>query len=396
MQRDHRIEGSPAIVHEAAGWQELWAFLQKVHSRLSEDDYRYPFYLTWLAESASNAARSRLGPDSIESLENRLNATNPNHEEFDEELVEGIAEYAELEEYRFSLLFVLTKLYLELGEVSNAVRTIEDYKDEFGEKPLFRVLRADVLSQQGTQESIDTSLEEAWRAREAQSDWPEVQKGLAKIIVEALDHDLVYEGFTSGIPSEREELLDIAKQSIDQALSVASEHPEYLLLKGKIQALDGQFESSKRTIREAIEHLSPHRAAYDRVLTQYRIELSNVDLREQEAALKEETSQAIDQLEDLQGQYEEASRRYQTQMLQFLGFFTGIIGIVIVSAQVTIQVGSAESAMRLIMVLIGGLIFSFGAFSFVLPDVDPDETDYRTLVVLAAGAILIGIAGFLM
>lgn len=309
MERIPRIESSPAIVNQRAAWKELWSFISRIHSYLSEDDYRYPFYLTWLAESASNSAGARMGPDSLESLEQRLNETNPNHDEFDEELVESITEEIELEDYRFSIIYVLTKLYLVLGEVDNALWTVNEYREEFSERALFLVLRAEVLSEKGTEESSRAALEDAWRAYKIQGNWAEVQKGLGKTIVESLEHDFVYGGFVSEIPSGREELLTLAKESIEKALREATEHPEYLLIKGKIQALDGQFETAKRTIRSAIEHLSPRRATYERVLTQYRIELSNVDLKKQEAAFQTETAQAIGQLEDLQGRYEEASRR---------------------------------------------------------------------------------------
>jgi len=76
MRRIPRIEGAPAILNEAAGDREIWSFLKRVHSHLEEEDPQYPFYLTWLAEAASRSAHSQIGPDSIESLESRLERTN--------------------------------------------------------------------------------------------------------------------------------------------------------------------------------------------------------------------------------------------------------------------------------------------------------------------------------
>lgn len=262
-------------------------------------------------------------------------------------------------------------------------------RSEFRDHPLYGVLRGEVLVRQGTQENVDNAMESVWKVFEEHSDWPEVQKGLAVVVVEALEQDFVYQGYNAEIPSEREPLLQQAKESIDYALSEVPNHPEYLFIKGRVQTLDGRFDAARRSLRRAIESLNPNRPNYERIHTRYRIELSSVDIQEQEDALSSETSQAISQLEELKEDYKNASQEFQTRILQFLGFFTGIIGIVVVTGQVAISVESTPAAIRLILILFGALLFSFGGFGFILPSNRDHRINLRIIGVLVSGAILI-------
>ncbi|MDS0279367.1 hypothetical protein NDI85_16320 [Halomicroarcula sp. S1AR25-4] len=310
---------------------------------------------------------------------------------FDTDLTEDIAEEFELERYRFSLVYVLSKVHVELGEVGNAVEILNDYRDEFQDYPLYGVLRGEVVVQQGTQEDIDDAFESIWKARQDHLDWGEVQKGTAGVITDALEQDFEYQGYNSEIPADSDSLLQKAKESIGKALNKIPDHPEFLLIEGRIQVLDSRFDEGRKTIRRAIKHLNPNRPTYDRVLTQYRIQLSNIDIQEQEHSLRDETTQAVEQLEEIREDYKQTSQRFQTQILQFLGFFTGLIGIVIISAQVAISLESTAAAIRVILVLIGGLLFAFGGFGFLLPTNGRADIDSRIFGVIVSGGILIAV-----
>jgi len=387
MKRISRIEEAPTIFNQAVNPLDIHHFVKRVHSTLEENDPRYPYYLTWVSESVSKSARSNIGPDPIESVNQLLEQTTILGEESDEEFIEEIEEEIGLERYRLSLVYILSNIFVELGEVGNAVEVLDEYRDEFQKHPLYGVLRGEIMVQQGNQEAIDDALESVWRVREDHKDWAEVQKGTARVIVEALERDLQYNGYNSDIFNTA--LLEKAKVSIDEALAEAHDHPEYLFVEGRVQTLDGRFGAARKTIRRAIEHLSPKRPAYDRVLTRYRIELSNVDIQEQEHTLKSETEQAVEQLDKLREDYQNASQQFQTRTLQFLGFFTGLIGIVVVSAQVAISVDSTTAAAQLILILIGSLLFSCGGFGFLLPQNEANAIHLRIFGVLISGAILI-------
>lgn len=389
MQRIPRIEESPAIVNGRAGGRELWFFLERVHSHLTEDDPRFPFYLTWLAESASVSARSRMMPSSLPIIKDRLERTDSRNQNFDQELTEKISEDVDLTTWRFSVVYVLCKTYIELGEISNAIDVVEKYRDEFQDVPLYSILRGEILVQQGTQENADKALNSVWRAYRENPDWSEIKKGVAAVIVGVLERDLKYNGYNKEIPTDRDSLLQKAKEAIEDAITEVPDHPEYLFIKGRVQALDGRFAAARQNIRRAIEHLSQRRVSYDKIHTQYRIELSNVDIKEQEYRLRTETSSAIKQLDDLRQDYKDASQKFQTRTLQFLGFFTGLIGIVVITAQTAISVDSTAASIRLILVMIGALLFAFGGFGFILPTQEGDRINLRIFGVLVSGAILI-------
>jgi tetratricopeptide (TPR) repeat protein len=395
VERIRQIEESSAIFNKRAANRELWGFLERVHTHLSENDPLYPYYLTWLAEAASNGARSQVGPDPIKSLNSRLKKTNPQSDEFDPGFTENRIEGVELSQYRFSIVYVLCKVFVELGDIKKAIDTLDEHRVEFCDHPLYCVLRGEVVVQKGTQEAVDDGFESIWKARNEHENWPEVQKGTANVIVEALEQNFEYEGYNSDIPQGSNSLLQKAKGSIAKALDDVQDHSEYLFIKSRVQTLDSRFDAARQTIRQAIKNLNPNRPTYDRIRTRYRIELSNIDIQEQEEILQNETKEAVDQLEQLREDYKQASQQFQTRTLQFLGFFTGLIGIVVITAQVTISVDSTAAAIRLILVLMGGLLFSFGGFGFLLPNDKNDNINIRILGVLASGGTLIA-AGILL
>lgn len=390
MQRIARLEGAPYISNGRISPLDIPGYLSILHDSLDQDDARFPYYLSWLSEAASKSARSHTGPDSVDFLKEKLSDTDYGSGDFDEELLYEIAEEDpfSLSEYRFSMVFLLCKVYLELGEVSNAIDVVSEHQDEFRDNPLYGALRGEVLVEQASQESVNNALETVWRANEENPEWLEIQKAVADVITKVLERDQTYTGYNSEIPANPDELLEEAKDAIESATSQAHDFPDYLLIKGRIQTLDGRFDTARRTIQRAIEYLSPQRPSYERILVNMRIELSNVEIQEQSKILNEQTTRAANQLDDLKEDYRDATQEFQTRVLQFLGFFTGIIGIVVITGQVVISVGSPLAAIQLILALIGGLLFAFGGFSFVLPDHSGDIT-WRSFAPIISGGILI-------
>lgn len=211
-----RIEGSPAILNKRAADRELWVVLKKIQTMLSEDDPRYTYYLTWCAESASNAVGTHVGPNSIKTLNNRLKELDPQYEEKDVELIKQIKENQQLniEEYRFVILYVLCKVYLEVGETRNAANLLEEYRSEFADHALYNILRGEVLVQQDSQQSIDEAFESVWSALEKQPNWGEINKGVALVITESLERNYTYKGYNTNIPDDFNSLLNTAQKSV--------------------------------------------------------------------------------------------------------------------------------------------------------------------------------------
>lgn len=82
---------------------------------------------------------------------------------------------------------------------------------------------------------------------------------------------------------------------------------------------------------------------------------------------------------------EDQARQYQIPIIQFLVFFTGLLAVVIVASDIVFTVESLDSAIRLLLVMMGGLLISFGSFSLLLPE----TPTMRTSAMIGIGFILL-------
>jgi division protein CdvB (Snf7/Vps24/ESCRT-III family) len=307
-------------------------------------------------------------------------------------------------DFMHAALFCTCKFHLELGEVAEAMEVLEEYKSKLDNYPYLDYLRSQVLIERFTAEDNDAAVEAAREAQRQYDNIPELEYNLSKILVTALERNYVYSG-GGYLPDSEDEMLDLAESMIENALDERPEHPKYLHVKGKIMSERAQFQDARRIIRQAIPEIN-HKLAGSQVrLSEYKQSLSSVDFQEQVSKVESEINKLGDRAKELNNEIgelrgqtrdlentiddlETETQNIQTRMLQFLGFFAGLIGVVVTTAQVTLSVDSVVEGTSLILVLVGGLVVAFSGFSFILPRPGDDDVD-RAVFAFVIGALLV-------
>lgn len=181
-------------------------------------------------------------------------------------------------------------------------------------------------------------------------------------------------------PSELDrEALTRLQSHFDQMLRETSKpHPIHYVTLGRIDNCLGEYDSAEECFERA-QHLENERfeanANNARALTTYVDEVTKiVDARSSGRAfsafssLRDSAGRLGEKIGEQEKQAERITERLNSErisMLEFLGFFSGIIGFIIASIEVGAGMDFASRAL-LILIMLGGLLIAFGAFSTLL------------------------------
>ncbi|WP_135855268.1 tetratricopeptide repeat protein [Halorussus salinus] len=377
MEVHSELEDSPQFRQPVDREDAIWELLRKINRKFDGDQVHYNYYLTRLAEKL--ASRILSSEEYYEEILKSVLTDPPSTEGLDRDEVVKI---------QFTALFCLAKLHQQLGETKEAIEVIKEHKEQFGDWDLFRYLHAELRSESGQERRVNRALEDVWQIREEDSS-PEFEYLVSKIIAVILENGGTYTGSNREIPSQREELLDLAEKASRSALGDHPEYSPYLHVRGRILAQDGNTEAAKNCIREGIENLNRTRESHKGLVRDYQLALSKVEFTEQKQTFEKKSQEVVSQLDSLQDDLETETREFQTRILQFLGFFAGLITVAISTTQVILSVRGFEEAARLTLILNGGILIAFAGFSCVLPWRDRKRMVKRSTIVMLAGLILI-------
>lgn len=352
--------------------------IRNLYNIYSENDPEFSYYLTWLAEDYGEGAfRIGQGNPGAEALErviqDETGELTPNLNEFD----------IEVDDIRFGAFFALCRLYQHRGELEEAGELLDAYQNEFGEHPLFLVLRSEVLAAKGGAANFNRAIEAAVTAENRGEEYIEAQHNLAHVISAAVEQDYTYTGERDDIPAEREDLLQRAASAIDRAIGMDADYAKCYITKARITALQGDFEKAKQLVWRGIEAMNRDRPADDQVLAEFRQELSVIDLIKQRLVFEQQTEQMREEFTE---QIEDTTDEYQIRTLQVLVFLAGILAVIVALIQVPLAVESFGEAAQLVPIIVGSLLVAFGGFSFLLPNTRAK----RTVLVVVTGLLLIG------
>jgi len=372
---------SPTAFHTADFSHRAAAqLIRDLYNIYNENDPEFAYYLTWLAEDYGEGAfRIGQGNPGAESLERVLqDETGELTPNFDELAIE-------VDDIRFGAFFALCRLYQHRGELEEASELLNDYEDEFGDRPLFLVLQSEVLAARGGSDNFYQAIESAVAAETRGEEYIEAQHNLAHVISAALEQDYTYAGERDDIPTERQDLLQRAASAIDRAIGMDIDYAKCYITKAKIQALQEDFEEAKQLVWRGIEAVNRDRPADDQVLAEFRQELSAIDLIKQRSVFEQRTEQMREEFTE---QIEETTDEYQIRTLQILVFFAGLLAVIVALIQVPLAVESFGEAAQLVPIIVGSLLVGFGGFSFLLPSTHLN----RTVLLIITGILLIGAA----
>lgn len=372
---------SPTALH-TGGFNDSAAaqLIRNLYDIYNDNDPEFVYYLTWLAEHyGEGGVRIGQGNPGAESLgrvlQDETGDLTPNFDEFD----------IEVDEIRFGAFFALCRLYQHRGELEEAGELLDDYQDEFGDHPLFLVLRSEVLAAKGGSANYNQAIDAAVIAETRGKKYIEAQHNLAHVISAAVEQDYTYEGERDDISAAREDLLQRAASAIDRAIGMDADYAKCYVTKARITALQGDFEESKQLVWRGIEAVDRDRPADDQVLAEFRQELSAIDLIKQRLMFEQRTEKMR---EEFTKQIEETTDEYQMRTLQVLVFLAGLLAVMVALIQVPLAVESFGEAAQLVPIIVGSLLVGFGGFSFLLPSTQLR----RTVLLVLTGILLIGAA----
>lgn len=193
-------------------------------------------------------------------------------------------------------------------------------------------------------------------------------------------------------------------------------HPIYYVTLGRIASCLGAFDEASNYFMRAMETECARHAAFhaqmgpdddgaqeenDFVTEMNEISmarstsaaLSNLEVMERVSrSLKDTTRREAEQLEERVAALSDRLDNEKIDMLEFLGFFAGIISFVIASIQIGAELGFGPRVLA-IVVMLGALLIAFGAFSALLTASRPSATEAMRVRKRELGRRVTGVVG---
>lgn len=367
--------------------EDIIEFLEDIYEHveqgtLQEGGYEYEDYLTRYASDAFwQTIEDLLSADSIETG-------------------------ADTDDIRFGLFVLMVKRAIlpNPSDFNTLSGLDEEYRDSVPDRPTKPYFRSLLYRFGYEREHRQTGLQLAYEAVAAQIENPSIYDNFAAQIVE-VDEQFGIESLDLDIGDS--DVSELALEYAEKAVRQDSTEAEYYATLGRVYSLRGELDEAERNVQRAIElrldeetQRQPNTASFRSILRTIKskrqiqkIESRFEDAQGQLDEISEKHDSLEEQYESLDGKYnsiesklEDSVEKYRTQTLQFIGFFTALLAVVVTSVQVTEITNSVSEARSLIITLIGGILVSFGGFSLMLPD---KESGYSKPIRIG-GLILIG------
>ncbi len=349
--------------------EDIVEFLEDIYELVEQDilqegDYEYEYYLTKYATDTDwRAVEDLLDTGSFQTD-------------------------ADTDDIRFGLFVLMIKraIHPDPSDFNTLSGLDEEYRDSVPDrptKPYFRSLLYRYGYERGHRQ---TGIQLAYEAVDAQIENPSIYDNFAAQVVE-VDEQFGIESIDLDIDDS--DVSELALEYAEKAVRQDSTEAEYYATLGRVYSLRGELDEAERNVQRAIELRLDEETQRQPNTASFRSILRTIKSKRQIQKIESQFEEAQDQLEEisekhnsLEEQYEsldekynsieskleEAVEKYRTQTLQFIGFFTALLAVVVTSVQVTEITSSVSEARSLIITLIGGILVSFGGFSLMLPN----------------------------
>lgn len=267
--------------------------------------------------------------------------------------------------------------------------TIDYYEDDFGSEVLYYYSRAKACLSRAKSDDYYEAIEYATKCVEAdpRNHYFLLLQGKAlRMYCSTSEKEIDI----ADLPTDRDELLQFAANQVERAELL---NPDWIKAYSEwshILQLQQEYEEAEKKLIKAIQ------------INQHQREIPNQewhsdasprirDLRRERQHVRrtqEHIEDARDEIEDLQDEIS-ASRN---QIIRFIGFFAGIIAIVVSTAPIASNSPSVSQASQIILVLTGGLIIAFVGLGAVFSNSKDDL--WRLIIVALFGFLLLGIGLF--
>jgi tetratricopeptide (TPR) repeat protein len=305
-----------------------------------------------------------------------------------------------IEKARYAAFVELSSNQMIDKQVNNHSK-YNKYKEEFQDKDLYPYFESWYHLQTRFDDDLSNKIIKAIsEARKAVKNCPEnffLQYQLSEAVLTGVDELEDFQAAQSRIGVSEEELI---RQAIKEIQNAIDNYPErgnlpngypFISLSAcyaslaQLNAINNDIDAAKSALTSARENY------HDDIEDIDKNDLSRTSIKVDTFTLENNIRDRADELEsnidDVQVELENTSDRFRSDIIQYIGFFAGVITIAVVSAQISTVATSFGEAARLILVFSGGLLLSFGGFSLMLP-YNLNRQHFRKRL---AGLLLIGI-----
>lgn len=271
------------------------------------------------------------------------------------------------EDTAYAAFYCLNVVYRRNRDYTLLEQLIVTNEARFGRRPTFRHLQVLFTIDRGVgkrkEELIRWAFEDA-EMNPSNAGYVHLFADVVASLAEESDADLEREIVANWLSE--------ALQAVDRAIRLDSRYAKYYATKARLLALSGQFHDSLELISTAIDMEDSTRPDYAIRLGEYQSRRLWIQARRSDHVFAQKGAEAALALEgryaSLRDELEKATKKIDestVRNLEFLGFFAGLISFTIASIQIAAS-QTADDAIRLIIVLTGGLLVAFAGFGAIL------------------------------
>jgi len=304
-------------------------------------------------------------------------------------------------EVQFYVIYIYLRLNIEASlEFPELKSLLNEYEGGYSDRSPFLLLKSDIFRRGYSQRHYREAIK---AAHDALKRGPEN----TRYILAFVDSTLKYihgspdsELDIDELPAKREELLEMVDEYSYLAVSQAPESIHAHSVRSNVLELQGDFKSAERELNQALKI-----ANQDEDQSTHSLEHQLSDLRRNretanraERALSEvkgDIDNIREQSETIEQKLRQDMESYRNQMLQFIVFFTGILAVVFVSIQVSLQLQSVADAMRVVVVLTGSITVAFSVLNVTVFGQDEGSNVGSLILSLVLGILIILFGYFL-
>ena len=317
----------------------------------------------------------RLGDESQLAFELRLTDLIEPDPARAQELRDVVGNRGEDKDVRYAAFYALNIYLRRYKEFAELRRVLEDYGDEFEDRPTYPHLRA--LYLQAVPGSGAEALHCATRALEKTPDHAGVLHHYAQLLVEEEE----------GADAPSEDRLKKAEDALERAIALTEGgYARYFATRGRLLALQGLYASAKQAIDVAIDKEKAGIGDYAIRVGEYQSLKLSIQIREGEHRL----GKVLQAVSGTQRALQDRLDTTRVESIQLLGLLGAVIAFVVTSSQIATSADSFAQGGRLFTLVGGTIVVIFSAFAFVLQPVG----GWRVLRVAIGGAIGVAICAF--
>ncbi|WP_435099357.1 hypothetical protein [Halarchaeum sp. P4] len=298
----------------------------------------------------------------------------------------------------FGAFYMLIRVSLDgTADFFTLRQYLTEFEREFSDRPMYQYLRSEVYLRGFKTDHYRTAISSVDSIIDDSCTNPRFYSNFAQGVAY-----FYYSGPTESLnidtlPNERSEVLSVAEAYSQKAVTLSPDDSEFHAIRSEILELMDDFETAEKEINRALE-LHPEEEDSDagdaynyykqlNSLRETRRNAERADRALEEA--KSELEEFKSSTEELENELKKRMERFRNQTLRSIGFFAGLIAVVVTSAQAILSTLSVAEASRVSLVLTGGLVVAFSGLGVVLSEESNDWV--RLLVVAILGILLIGV-----